>query len=355
MRVLFFSAAPPPDQPKIREKYRAIAANGVSLVVATPGGTATTDGSIRFAPVPVKGSDPAQLRWHSTTIKRLLSEHRPELVHIEADPDSNLAATVSAIARRSGIPYALFSWQSFRPSLGLLAARRRRVVLRDAAGVIGGNRIAMSLLADGAPNAIGAVILPHGVTLPDDRPDPANAEFTMAFAGRLVPERGADFLIQALGQTFGKWRLLMAGTGPEQEAIEALVARLGLASRIRWLGGLRDEALATVWREADCLILPSRDTPTWVDYHSPLLLEAMGCGLAPVVTRAGCLPDLVGDAGVVVDTVERLTETLQRWVAAPAECRVVGAAARQRVLSRYVTETVAATTVAFWREVISTG
>lgn len=355
MRALVFSNYP--DESGTREKYRALAALDTNLIVATPGGPATTEGSVRYTPVPVRGSatDPAGRRWHTPSLRRLFSEHRPDLVHLEADPESRLAASGAALARKAGCPYAVFSWRSLEVPLGFWARRRAGSVLHHAGGVIGGNRLAMNLLRDQAPRAIAAVIPQAGIALPPSRTPPPAGSLTIGFAGRLVPERGADFLIRGLGQTFGKWRLVMAGTGPDQEALETSIQRLGLASRIRWLGGLRREALDELYREADCLVVPTRDTPDWVEYHSPILLEAMGHGIAPIVTRAGCLPDLVGEAGVVVDDLEHLTDTLQQWVADPSICRAKGTQARQRVLDRYVTSAIAAQTAAFWRELVDHG
>lgn len=352
MRVLAITTDQ--DDPDIREKYRAAAAHDAQLLVATPGGSAATDGQLRFVPVPTRGTatDPGGRRWHEATLKRLIAEHRPEVVHLEADPDSHRAYATGILARKAGIPYTIFSWQSLPPSLGFWAGRRARQVLRDAAGVIGGNRRAMDLLVAKAPRAIATVMPQAGARLPETRRAARTGPLTIGFAGRLVPERGADLLISALGQTFGPWRLLVAGSGPEQERLEALAARHGLASRIEWLGGLRREALDQLWREIDCLAVTSRDTPSWVEYHSPLLLEAMGHGITPIVTNAGCLPDLVGNTGVVVDSAERLTETLQPWVAAPELCRTKGPDARQRVLDRYVTAQVAAQLVTFWQEAI---
>ncbi len=339
------------EEPGTRDKYRAVAALGVNLLVATPGGSATTEASVRYAPVAVRGSpeEPATRRWHLPTLRRLFSEHRPELLHLEADPDSHLTGDAAALAQKARCPYVVFSWRSLPAPLGLLARRRARAVLRNAGGVIGGNHLAMNLLREEAPAALATAIPLAGVPFPELRPPTPTDAITLAFAGRLVPERGADLLIRALGQTFGKWRLMIAGTGPEQVALEATIQRLGLASRIRWLGGLRREALDEVFREADVLVVPSRDTAEWVEYHSPVLLEAMSHGIAPLVTRSGCLPSLVGEAGVVVEGIEQLTEVLQAWVADPSAARVIGGQARQRVLDRYVTGAVAGQTVAFWR------
>lgn len=341
-------------EPDVREKYRAAAALGVHLVVATADGAAEVDGGVRYAAVKATGTvdQPADLSWHPATLKRLFSDERPDLVHIEADPESPLAATGSRIARAVACPYAIFSWRALRPRLGWMARRRGASVLEHACGVIGGSRAAMDLLVEAAPAAI-ATVMPLAGTPAAPHPRTATgAELAIGFAGRLIPERGADDLVAALGQTFGKWRLVIAGTGPDQEALEAHIQRLGLASRVRWLGGLRRESLSTLWEEIDCLVAPSRDTPSWVEYHSPILLEAMGHGIAPIVTRSGCLPDVVGDGGVIVDDIESLQRVLQEWVANPAAAHPHGIRARQRVMDRFITSAVAQRTLEFWRAML---
>ena len=352
MRVLVLSTSS--HDPGNRERLRAIVGLGAELILATPGGNAGTDGGIRLAPVPVRGDveRPEELHWKGRVVRRLLTELTPSLVHIEADPESPLADTTASLCRKLAIPYVLFGWQSLPRPLGFFARRRAHRVLAGATGVIGGNKLAMALLHAEAPGAIAAAIPPAGVTLPPSTPRPPRDILCVGFAGRLVPERGADLLVAALGQTYGRWSAVVAGTGPEQEALEATIQRLGLAARIRWLGGIRSETLEELWREIDCLVVPSRDTPTWVDHHSPLLLEAMGRGIAPIVTQAGALPELVGRAGVVVDGVEALVEALQRWVADPAKCRAAGAGARHWVTERYVTSVVAARTLEFWQAAV---
>ncbi len=348
MRVLVLSDQC--DDPGRRERLRAIAGQGPEVVLATAGGSAGSDGAVRLAPVPVRGDpvDPAGLRWQTATLRRLLADVRPTIVHLEAEPESDLAGTAASLATKVGIPYVLFSWRSIAKSLGFLEARRANRVLQGAAGVIGGNRLAMALLQARAPKAIATALLPAGVSVGNLIPRPAHDQLVVGFAGRLVPERGLPFLIEALRHTFGKWRLVVAGTGPEQEAIEASVQRLGLASRLSWLGGLRDESLAALWAEIDCLAVPSRDTPTWVDHHSPILLEAMGRGITPIVTSTGALAELVGDAGPVVGSQEEMTAALQAWVVDPESCRARGATARQWTMSRFSTTVVATKTIEFW-------
>ncbi|HEX7025444.1 MAG TPA: glycosyltransferase family 4 protein [Gemmatimonadales bacterium] len=343
--------------PLSRGKLRALAGDGVELMLALPGGSTALDGSIRLTPVPVKGdsSRPGRLHWSARDLRRIFSDFRPDLVHLEEPPGTQGAAAAAAAARRLRIPDVVFSDDSLHRRRGLFEARRYARTVGHASGVIGGNRLAADLLARSAPKgAPGAVIPQFGVTpaAPIPRPE-IRPGLRLGFVGRLVPERGGESLLRAVAQLMGPWTLTVVGTGPEQEALEALAQRLGLASRIRWLGGVPRSALDPVWADLDCLVVASRDTGTWVERANPVLLEAMSRGIAPVVTRAGALPELVGDAGVVVDDPETLADTLQELLADPARVRAVGERARQRILVEFVDAAVAERTRRFWEAVVA--
>jgi glycosyltransferase involved in cell wall biosynthesis len=261
---------------------------------------------------------------------------------------------VAAAARRMRIPYVLFSWESLSPRQGFLQQRRYRSVVRHAAGVVGGNQLALALLREHAPGAVTAVLPQTGMSAIAPVPrDTGRRGLGIGFVGRLVPERGGETLLRACGQLLGPWTVTVVGTGPEQEALEALAQRLGLASRIRWRGGIPRNELDAVWNDLDCLVVPSRDTPTWVERSSPVLLEAMVRGVVPVVTRAGALPEIVGDAGIVVDDIESLALALQELLAEPERLRILGQRARQRVLEEYVDSAVAQRTLAFWGQILA--
>jgi glycosyltransferase involved in cell wall biosynthesis len=181
---------------------------------------------------------------------------------------------------------------------------------------------------------------------------PANPSLLFAVVGRVVPERGLDLLIDALAEVYGDWRLQIVGTGPAQEALEAQAQRLGLSARIEWLGGIPRQELDGLWREADAIIAPSRSTPTWVEPTGTLVLEAMAWGVPAIVSRCGALPDVVGDAGMVIDEGDRdaLSRALARLVEEPARARTLGAKARERVLEHYGDGPIAERMARFWRE-----
>lgn len=341
--------------PGQRGKLHALAGLDCAIVAAVPGGLAGTDGRVRIAPVPASGDSdaPESLRWSSRAFRKLFSDFRPDLVQIEEEPYTQAAASATAQARRLGIPTVLFSWESLPRSVSLLERIRSGKVFRGAGGVIGGNTMATALLHAAAPD-LPAITLPQsGIAAPvsPDRPARAERSLAIGFVGRLVPERGVDQLLRACAMVMGSWTLQVVGTGPEQEALEALSQRLGLASRVFWLGALGRSDTDRLWPELDCLVVPSRTTDTWVERFSPVLVQAMAHGVTPVVTHEGVLPETVANAGLVVRDTEEMGVALQTLLADPDHCRALGREARRRILAEYPDPVIAERTVAFWREV----
>ena len=186
----------------------------------------------------------------------------------------------------------------------------------------------------------------------ESRPEPSAIVF--GTVGRLVPERGIDLILGALAACYGEWRLRIVGSGPMQESLEAQAQRLGLSSRVEWLGVMPRERLTEFWNGLDVLLAPSRSTPTWVEPTGRLVLDAMARGVAPVVSRCGALPDVVGEAGLIIDEGDgdALMRAIASLIAEPWRCRALGAAARQRVLERYSDGAVAERMGRLWRRVL---
>jgi len=336
-----------------RQTFRELHALGWSVTVALPGGTADTDGALRLAPIPVSGllAEPGALRWQARAIRRLLNDVRPDLVHVDEEPGSPGALTAVREADRLGVPTVVFSGQSLPRERGFLERRRYASTLTRVRGVIGGNRLATGLLAAAAPDVLAATIPQSGITIGPAPTRTGSEPLRIAFVGRLVPERGADRLLKACGQLMGPWTLVVAGTGPEQEGLEELGQRLGLASRTRWRGVLSRAQVQALWAEIDCLVVPSRSTITWTEAWAPVLVEAMAHEVACVVSGEGALPEIVGDAGIVVETDEELLVALQGLLVTPERRTTLGQAARSRVLERFVDAAVARGLDAFWRQV----
>ena len=99
---------------------------------------------------------------------------------------------------------------------------------------------------------------------------------TLLSVGGLVARKGHDLTIRALAKLPG-WRLLIAGEGPEYANLQALAGQLGVADRVRLLGGVPHDALPALYSAADISVLSS-SREGWAN----VLLESMACG-TPVV------------------------------------------------------------------------
>ncbi|KLV02642.1 glycosyl transferase family 1 [Photobacterium aquae] len=105
-------------------------------------------------------------------------------------------------------------------------------------------------------------------------------------AGRLVPEKGIDTLLEALVALPENYHVVIAGHGPERSELEHLAQQLRLSERVHWLGNC--DNMLNFYRAIDLLCMPSRQEGL------PLvLLEAQACGKPVIASDVGAIPDLI--------------------------------------------------------------
>jgi N-acetyl-alpha-D-glucosaminyl L-malate synthase BshA len=85
-------------------------------------------------------------------------------------------------------------------------------------------------------------------------------------------------------------RLMMIGDGPDRSAAEHLALRLGIASRIHFLG--KQDNVNELLPLADLMIMPSE-----MESFGLAALEAMACGVPTIATRVGGVPELIDEGG----------------------------------------------------------
>lgn len=95
-------------------------------------------------------------------------------------------------------------------------------------------------------------------------------------AGHLIERKGVHLAIEAV-TAVPDATLLIVGDGPEGGRLRALVTRLGLASRVRFLGAVAHDDLCDYYNAADALIHPASR-----EGMPNVVLEAMACG-TPVI------------------------------------------------------------------------
>lgn len=354
--------------PSARGKLRALAGLGATVAAAVPDRWVPAglveqqqtswgdDGGVRTVPVPIRGSalPAANPFWHGGTVRGLLTDFRPELVQIEEEPWSNGAAAIARAARRLRIPYVLLTRESQPVRRSTLALLRRNRALAGAAGVISVNELAGRLALKGHPSLPHRTIPQLGTSLPLAVDRAPHTGLAIGFVGRLIHEKGLDLLFRAAVKVVGRWTITVVGTGPAQEELEGLAERLGIAGRVTWLGALPRAAVDQVWPRLDVVVVPSRNTPRWVEATPRAALDAMAHGIAVIGSTGGALPETIGDAGLVLpeEDVPALSETLQRLHDDPEQVQRLGLAGRRRAMDHYSDAAVAERTLGFWRDLL---
>lgn len=177
-------------------------------------------------------------------------------------------------------------------------------------------------------------VVHNGVPERSMRP-PLSDPPTVAFAGRLVPEKGGDILLRALAQVPVAARLLIAGAGSEAEAWHQLAIELGIADRVVWLGHLPVAELERQFEAAWVQVVPSR----WEEPFGNVSTEAMMRGTAVIASAVGGQPEIVqpGVTGLLVPPgdVTALAAALTEILQCRDRAEQMGQAGRQRALTHF--------------------
>jgi glycogen(starch) synthase len=121
----------------------------------------------------------------------------------------------------------------------------------------------------------------------------------VVFVGRLVSDKGADILIEALALLRAKGTDVSAtivGDGPEREMLERRARETALAPSITFPGSKTDEDLARILNSHRILAIPSR----WPEPFGIVALEGIACGCAVIGSSGGGLPEAIGPCGTTV-------------------------------------------------------
>jgi len=155
----------------------------------------------------------------------------------------------------------------------------------------------------------------------------------LLFVGRLRYYKGLDFLIAALAQLPAPAQVLIVGTGPERQRLQAQVQAANLGQRVHFLDDVSDADLPAVYAAADLFVLPSHLRS---EAFGIVQLEAQAAGLPIVCTELGTGTSYVtqhGVTGFVVPPADpaALARAIAVLLANPDPARRMGEAGRARV------------------------
>ena len=149
------------------------------------------------------------------------------------------------------------------------------------------------------------------------------------FPGRSYPHKNHRFLVEAFAPLADRADLVFTGPpGPRDEEIDQTAARLGIAAAVRRLGLVTRGELAALYEAATALAWPSR----FEGFGVPVL-EAMTAGCPVVASCTTAIPEVVGQAGILLspDDAEGWTTALGRVLSDPALAAALVARGRERL------------------------
>lgn len=164
-----------------------------------------------------------------------------------------------------------------------------------------------------------------------------------------IAVKGLDYLLEAFAvlRRQHPLELFVIGKGAKTPEVQKMVTNLGIEDYVKFAGEVTTEELADHYRLATIVVVPS----TYEGFGLPAA-EAMACAAPVVSTSAGALPEVVGDAGVLVppgDT-KALVDSISALLANVEKRRSLGEAGYQRVIRNFNWRTAASRTLDIYAE-----
>lgn len=258
--------------------------------------------------VVVVSVDPRRRPADVPDLRRRLMRVRPDVVHahgIKAAAAVNLALAGVGRTKRPRRVVTLHNAVDAR-LVETLAVRPADVVLGASADLV---YRAKSLGAK--ESAFVPVPAPELAKPVNSRPDTRAAlgveedALLLLSVGRLAPQKSMSVLLEALEMLTGPVRLVIAGDGPQRDELAARIAARRLPATLL---GHRDD-IADLLEAADVFVLASQ----W-EARALVVQEALRAGVPVVATAVGGLPQLVGDAALLVpwNDASALAEAVHR-------------------------------------------
>lgn len=165
--------------------------------------------------------------------------------------------------------------------------------------------------------------------------------------------KGLKYLLEALAELRKKHdlKLVVVGRTFGDGVTEKLMDKLGITESVSFRNQIDTDELVRLYRTAGMVAVPS----TYEGFGLPAA-EAMSCGAPVVSTTAGALPEVVGDAGILVPPADSaaLTRAIAGLVENPHRLRELSILGRKRIIEQFSWKDAARKTADVYTEAIAT-
>jgi glycosyltransferase involved in cell wall biosynthesis len=197
------------------------------------------------------------------------------------------------------------------------------------------------------PNGVSEVLF--SIPVADAKP-----ELIILVLGSLIPRKGVDLILAAAAACKDKaWRIIIAGTGPEEAKLRALSAAQGIEERIFFIGQIEPERVPELLSTAHILIQAS-----YSEGRPNTVLEAMAAAIPVIGSDIDGINELITHEknGLLFPAgdVKTLATQLNRLLNVPELRRQLGQAGRKTLQEQHLTwPQCAATYAALYEEAVN--
>jgi len=277
---------------------------------------------------------------------KLIQRHHYDCIHAHWLIPQGFIALIACWFIRSAPPLVTTSHGGDLFGLkGVVFNRLKRRVAKQSAAVTVVSRIMSDMLRALTVEDKKIHVIPMGVDLSERFIPSAKRRDgeVMLFVGRLVEKKGLAYLIDALPSILTRHssaKLKIVGEGQEREALENRVTHLKVNRHVEFLGAAANESLPAIYRASDVVVFPSVVAGDGDrEGFGLVLVEALGCECATVVTDLPAMRDIVSDGqnALVVPQKDssQLAQKIVDLLDDPQLRRRLGKAGREYVLQRF--------------------
>jgi glycosyltransferase involved in cell wall biosynthesis len=327
-------------------------AQGFSVEAAAILGGGPLEAAYRAAGIPlaVLGLRAAGARGRIRALRRYFSLRRPDVVHAHLYAGDVWGLAAAVLAR---VPVRVRTEHSVARFYTPWREAVKRIAIRSARAHIAVSEAAKEFLLRQEGVAAGRIhLIRPGIDpgrFPMRPPRPIGSPARLVAVGNLFPAKGHAVLIDALAQLRRPWTLDVVGDGPLRHVLEAQAERLGIASKIRFLGA-RDD-VPEILAAADVACIPSH----W-EGLGLVVVEAAAVALPLVVSDISSFREILGDAHpayAAPGNVEAWASRIEGVLAHPDVYLRQAALAAPGIRERFDAERAAVSHAALYRRILA--
>lgn len=367
MRVLVVEGYLVPEQ---MAHWFAAADMGVDLHFACARGTSGETGEDLNLDIhlfkPVGWVRRGHLWWWYPGLASLVRELEPDVIHATAETYGVTFSQLDLDRYRvvGHVVDNLWTHGSFLERE--IRLRRASRIIRRLAGLASWNEAGLELAYRyGLQSHIPTTIVPGRIASPEPFEEAAarrseeRAKWgfgdkpVAGFLGRLVPEKGIEWLLESWvdSDAASSCDLAVFGSGRSEADLKNRASELGID--VNFVGPVPPSDVPGVMAAVDVLLVPSLTTPGWAEQFGRVIVEAMFAGTPVIASDSGSIPEVVGNGGILVPEGDRpaLREAIDRVLGDASFRSALGQSGRERALDEYAPQPLGAKLVELWKAV----